>query len=404
MFIVDLFIVLVAALLGRILSKKLGQPVILGEIVAGMTIGALDSFGVHLIAQSQALSDFGDVGALLLLFSAGLVTNLEEMRSLGRPSLVAAAGGVVIPFGLGYLVAIQFGYSTFVALIAGTGLVATSVGVSAEALTELRMLRMRIGTLVMATAVADDVLGILILSVVTSLVTSGQIPFAETVVMLVLVMGFFALSLALGVRAVTRVWRHFELGRYDLLLVGVIFAVAMGAIADAVGLALIVGGFVAGLMLGKSRQSTRLVEHITLVGEGFFVPIFFVTTGMSFRLGAMMGVSGFAVVLVVMAILGKVLGCSLGAYASGFGGRSSAVLGVAMIPRAEVVLVVIKLGLDAGVLPADVASSLLLVVLVTTLVGPPLLSYTVRRMGVVPGRPRPEQSGTTARRPSRSPP
>ncbi len=383
MFAVDLFVVLLAALVGRVLSKKLRQPVIFGEILMGMVIGTLETFDIKLVAGSEILEGFGQVGVLILLFSAGLATSLEELKRLGRPSAFSALGGVILPFALGYLAAIAFGYSKLVALLVGTGLVATSVGVNAEILSELRVLRTRIGTMVMGTALADDVIGILMLSVMISFVTSGVVPVMETLVTLALTALFFAVCLWLGVKLLILLSQRLDLGRYDLLLVGIMFAVALGVIADAIGLAMIVGGFLAGLMLGQSHYSARLIEQSTLIGEGFFIPIFFVTIGMAFRPGAILDASGFAIALLTIAIVGKLVGCSAGARISGFNLPESMVVGVAMVPRAGVELVLIRIAMDAGVFSVDIVSSLLLMVIVTTMMTPLTLSYLLRRLGLV---------------------
>ncbi len=384
MFTLDLLIVLLAAFIGRIISKRLGQPAIVGEIALGMVLGALTHFDIILVEVSETLTDLGNAGALILLFSAGLATSLNELRELGKSSLISAFGGVVLPFVLGFIASISFGYSNTVALLVGTGLVATSVGVNAEILSTFRMLRTRIGTFTMATAIADDVMGIVIVSFMISYATSGHLPILDTLLVILLTVAFFALCLLVGVRVVNILSQRFRLGRYDLLLSGIIFAVALGVVADAIGLAVIIGGFVAGLMLGQSRYSARLVQESTLIGEGFFIPIFFVTTGMAFRPESILSASSFAVVIVLVAIVGKIAGCGLGARVTGFTSRESTVVGISMVPRAGVELVLIKLGLDAGIFGAEVVSSLLLVVIVTTMITPPVLSYFLRKFDLIP--------------------
>jgi len=386
MFAIDLLVVLFAALVGRLISKRLRQPVVFGEILLGMVIGTLAANGIHLVEGSEVMEGFGQVGILLLLFSAGLATSLEELKRLGGPSITAAFGGVILPFALGYIASLAFGYSNLVALLVGTGLVATSVGVNAEILSEMRLLRTKIGTLIMGTALADDVIGIIMLSVMVSFATSGTVPVRETLTTLVLTIVFFALCLVVGIKALTLISRKLDLGRYDLLLVGVIVAVALGTIADTIGLAMIIGGFLAGLMLGQSRYSARLIQQTTLVGEGFFVPIFFVTTGMAFDPGAILGAGGFAIAILASAILGKVIGCFFATKVSGFGTAESTVVGIAMIPRAGVELVLIRIGLDAGIFGPEIVSSLLVMVIATTMITPPLLSYALKKFGLVERR------------------
>lgn len=369
------------------LSKRIHQPVVLGEILMGMVLGGLAASGISLVADLETMEGFGNVGIVILLFSAGLATSLEELKALGKPSFVTAICGVVLPFGLGYLASIAFGYGHLVALLVGTGLVATSVGVNAEILSELRVLRTRLGTLIMGTALADDVVGILMLSVVVSFATSGQVPVTQTLATLGLTILFFAVCLFLGAKVLLVVSERMELGRYDLLLVGLIVAVALGAVAEAIGLAMIVGGFIAGLMLGQSRYSARLIQQSTLIGEGFFVPIFFVTTGMEFEPGAILVAGGFTAAVLVAAIGGKLVGCFAGAKLTGFTRSESSAVGIAMVPRAGVELVLIRIGSDAGVFGPEVVSALLVMVIVTTVITPPSLAYALRKLGIARQRP-----------------
>jgi Kef-type K+ transport system membrane component KefB len=387
LFAVDLLVILLAALLGRMLSKRIHQPVVLGEILMGMVLGGLAASGISLVADLETMEGFGNVGIVILLFSAGLATSLEELKALGKPSFVTAICGVVLPFGLGYLASIAFGYGHLVALLVGTGLVATSVGVNAEILSELRVLRTRLGTLIMGTALADDVVGILMLSVVVSFATSGQVPVTQTLATLGLTILFFAVCLFLGAKVLLVVSERMELGRYDLLLVGLIVAVALGAVAEAIGLAMIVGGFIAGLMLGQSRYSARLIQQSTLIGEGFFVPIFFVTTGMEFEPEAILVAGGFTAAVLVAAIGGKLVGCFAGAKLTGFTRSESTAVGIAMVPRAGVELVLIRIGSDAGVFGPEVVSALLVMVIVTTVITPPSLAYALRKLGIARQRP-----------------
>jgi Kef-type K+ transport system membrane component KefB len=352
-----------------------------------MVLGGLAASGISLVSDLETMEGFGHVGIVILLFSAGLATSLEELKALGKPSFVTAICGVALPFGLGYLASIAFGYGHLVALLVGTGLVATSVGVNAEILSELRVLRTRLGTLIMGTALADDVVGILMLSVVVSFATSGEVPVTQTLATLGLTVLFFALCLFLGAKALLMVSERMELGRYDLLLVGLIVAVALGAVAEAIGLAMIVGGFIAGLMLGQSRYSARLIQQSTLIGEGFFVPIFFVTTGMEFEPEAILMAGGFTAAVLIAAIGGKLLGCSAGAKLMGFTRSESTAVGIAMVPRAGVELVLIRIGSDAGVFGPEVASTMLVMVIVTTMITPPSLAYALRRLGIVWQRP-----------------
>lgn len=374
-FVPALLVILIAAGLGRLLSKGLRQPVVFGELFLGIILGNL----IILAEPAQApVSDIASIGILLLLFSTGLGLNFEEFKRLEIASSSVAALGVVLPFILGYLVTIYFGFSYIVALFVGVALVATSIGVGASILTEFRMLRTRIGTLIMGAAVIDDVIGVVMMSVLIGFVATGSMPLQEMFLIVFLTILFFAVSFTVGIKFFRKLSEKLTLGREDLLMLGLITVLIFGLITQEIGLAAIIGAFVAGLVVGQSHYARRLREHVSLIGGSFFIPIFFVTIGMSFDVSAFTSVGWFAVVLVTVAIIGKVVGCGLGAKASKFSSRESFAVGIAMIPRAGVELILLKLGLDYGIIGADIASAILVMVLITTLVTPPALGKALK--------------------------
>jgi len=369
-FIPALVVILVTAALGRLLSTGLRQPVIFGELLLGMILGNL----IILAGPAQApVADIASIGILLLLFSTGLGLNFEEFKKLEVASTTVAISGVILPFVLGYLATIYFGFSHTVALFVGVALVATSIGVGASILSELRMLRTRIGTLIMGAAVIDDVIGVVMMSVLIGVVATGAVPLGETFLLVSLAILFFVSSLTVGIKLFKKLSEKLTLGRENLLMLGLIIVLVFGLITQGIGLAAIIGAFVAGLVVGQSHYARRLREHVSLIGGSFFIPIFFVTIGMSFDVSAFTTVGLFAAVLVGVAIIGKVVGCGVGAKASKFSGRESFAVGVAMMPRAGVELILLKLGLDHNIIGADIASAILVMVLITTLITPPSL-------------------------------
>ncbi len=369
-FVPALLVILIAAGLGRLLSKELRQPAIFGELLLGVILGNL----IILATPAQEpIARIAEIGILLLLFSTGLGLNFEEFKKLEVASSVVAVSGVVLPFVLGYLAAIYFEFSHLVAVFVGISLVATSVGVKASILTELRMLRTRLGTLIMGAAVIDDVIGVMMISVFITVAATGAIPLAEISLLIIPAVLFFLVSLTIGIKFFKKLSEKITVERESLLLLGLVIVLAFGLITTEIGMAAIIGAFIAGLVVGQTHFARGLREHVSLIGGGFFIPIFFVTMGMSFDVGAFTSVGWFAVVLVTVAIIGKVVGCGLGAKASKFSGGESFAVGIAMIPRAGVELILIKLGLDYGIIGADIASAILVMVLITTLITPPAL-------------------------------
>ncbi|MBA7597363.1 Na(+)/H(+)-K(+) antiporter GerN [subsurface metagenome] len=230
----------------------------------------------------------------------------------------------------------------------------------------------------MGAAVIDDVIGVVMMSVLIGFVATGSMPLQEMFLIVFLTILFFAVSFTVGIKFFRKLSEKLTLGREDLLMLGLIIVLIFGLITQGIGLAAIIGAFVAGLVVGQSHYARRLREHVSLIGGSFFIPIFFVTIGMSFDVSAFTSVGWFAVVLVTVAIIGKVVGCGLGAKASKFSSRESFAVGIAMIPRAGVELILLKLGLDYGIIGADIASAILVMVLITTLVTPPALGKALK--------------------------
>jgi Kef-type K+ transport system membrane component KefB len=377
-FIPALLVILLAAGAGRLLSRGIKQPVILGELILGMVLG---SFIILAPAAQGPIFDIAEIGILLLLFSIGLTIDFEEFKKLEVTSSVVAAAGVILPFVFGYVAAIIFGFSHIVALLVGTSLVATSVGISASVLMESRMLRTKIGTLIMGAAVADDVIGVIMMSAFISLAVTGAIQFLDLSLLIVLAVLFFILSLTVGIKVFRKISEKITVARESLLLIGIVVVLAFGIITQEIGISAIIGAFVAGLVVGQTHYARDLRGHVSLIGGGFFIPIFFVTVGMNFNLNAFTGVGLFAAVLVILAIIGKIVGCSLGAKACRFSNRESLAVGIAMVPRAEVALIIAQIGLRQNIIGPDVVSAILVMVVITALITPPSLWKVLRGIG-----------------------
>ncbi len=368
MFIKDILIVLVAAGIGRVIFRKLNQPVILGEILMGMLIGNLG-----IVDLTGILTDLADIGVLILLFSAGFSISMVRLKKFGKSSSLVAILGVVAPFSLGFFTASYFGFARLPSLFIGGVLVATSVSLQTAILRSLRMLRSNIGTLIIESAAIDDVLGIIILAVLGGLATAAGGVFLNLSWIILGAVALFALSLTVGVKLARRLSATVHLREDDLLLLTLIIIFSFGLFAKGVGLEMIVGSFLAGLILSESLFAKDIIEEIVSFGEAFFVPIFFVVMGLRFDVHAFADIGIFALVILGVAIVSKIIGCGLGAKLSNFGWKASLTTGVAMIPRAEVALIIARTGYESGVIGSEIVSLVLILVIVTTLVTPPLL-------------------------------
>lgn len=374
---VDIGVVLVAAKVAAEAAERARVPAVVGEILAGILIGPSVLGIVH---GGEALRVLGELGVVLLLVEVGLQLDLADLRAVGRSSVAVALVGVALPFVLGAVAARVLGHGGHVAVFVGASLTATSVGITARVFGDLRALGTAEARTVLGAAVADDVLGLVVLTVVVRLV-SGQTVTAATVLGVAgLALAFLALGGFAGVRVAPPLFAFVQrVSRAPGTLFGLALAFTLGfaELAGVARLAPIVGAFVAGLALARSAQADRIRRDLTPLAH-VFVPVFFLQIGIDADVGAFgrPAVVGLAAALLVAAIAGKVA-AALGA--AGAPGDKLAI-GLAMMPRGEVGLIFATIGLREGVLGADLYAALLLVVLATTLVTPPLLGARLRRV------------------------
>lgn len=368
-------IIVATKLLGEI-AQRLGQPAVLGELLSGVLLGASVLRIVN--ADDPVIHALAQLGVLILLFEIGLQTDLRALSRVGKTALTVAIVGVVLPFGLGYAGGRLLGLSTIAALVAGAALTATSIGISARVLSDLGRLRTPEGQVVLGAAVLDDVIGLIILSVIATAVTGAAITAGGVLRITGIAIGFIVLALGVGHFAVPPLFRLVERIRIAGALgaMALAFALLLAWLAAGAGSAMIIGAFAAGLVLHATPQRPAIEGATTSLGH-FFVPIFFASVGAAVDLHALATSHAVAVgaVMIAVGVAGKV--------AAGFspwwfrGNRL--MVGVAMVPRGEVGLIFAQMGLLTGAITQDVFGALMLMVLVTTLVTPPLLSRIVGR-------------------------
>lgn len=374
--LLDLLVILFAAKLGSELAERVGAPAVVGEILAGILVGPS---ALGLIGADAVLPVFAEVGVILLLLEVGLEMNLGELAKVGRSSMQVAVTGVVLPFAAGFVAMEVLGEGGNTSLFMGAALTATSVGITARVFGDLRALATPEARTVLGAAVADDVLGLVILTVVVRIVTEGSVSALSVLgivgvaVAFLVVGGVVASVLAPAVFA--RVHKHAR-SSSSLLVLAVVFTLGMAELANQSKLAPIVGAFVAGLALTRSTHAERVRREIAPISH-VFVPVFFVMIGVDSDISqfAKPKVLGIAGVLFVLGVVGKVLA----GYAA-TGAVDKRLIGLGMIPRGEVGLIFAGIGLKEGVLGEDLYASLLLVVLATTLITPPLLSMRAKSM------------------------
>ncbi len=408
-FVLQLAVIVVSArLLGFIFSKYLKQPAVLGELCAGMIIGpyALGSIDLPLIGQlfhiqnalmpvTTELYGLATVASIILLFLAGLETDLAVFIKYSVAGTLVGIGGVIGAFFLGDYLAVFFGVATGfmdpIALFLGAISTATSVGITARILSEKRKLDSPEGVTILAGAVIDDVLGIIILAIVIGIAKVGgsgnNVDWGSIGIIAAKAFGFWIVCTALGLilaRKITNIMKWFK-STETIASLSLGLALLLAGLSELAGLAMIIGAYITGLSLSRTDVVNELHHRLSGI-YSFLVPIFFCVMGMLVDFSAMRGALVFGIVYTVFAVFGKVAGCALPALLMKFNLRGALRIGFGMLPRGEVALIIAGIGLSTGIIGADIFGVSILMTLVTTLIAPPFI------VSLFEGKPGIEQS------------
>jgi Kef-type K+ transport system membrane component KefB len=362
--------------------ERLGQPGIVGEILAGVLIGP---YVLGWMAPNEALRILSDLGVMFLLFRVGLEVKASELMKVGGTALIVAVSGVIVPFLMGWGICTLWGEPRLESIFTGAAMVATSVGITAQVLASRGLLQTRAARIILAAAVIDDVLGLIVLALVSSM-AKGAVSYLDITVTAALAMGFTIFVAKFGVRAMRRMAPLVESrislveGQFALAMT-LLFALSLLAVYA--GVAAIVGAFLAGMAL--SETVNRRVTDLTNGVSELLVPFFLVGIGLHFDLSAFSKPStmALAVIILAAAVISKFIGCSLGA--AGVGRADAVRVGVGMIPRGEVGMVVAQIGLNMGVMAQSIYGVVVFMSVATTLVAPPLLKLAFRGLATAPG-------------------
>lgn len=379
---------LVIALVSSILFRRFGQPKVIGEIVVGILIGPSVLGIISLEATLDPtrpgidpVSLLAILGSIILLFMIGLECNFREIYTLR--SLAIGTGGVLLPWGAGYLFADLSGYAFGEALFIGTALTATSVAITSVVLRDLGLLAEPVGTAILGAAVIDDILSLVILSISSGLV-AGSVDVPSVVAVIAGAVAFIVIGFYVGLRGVNRLFRRLaaEGQRHGLhqgtFVLALAIALVYSAVAELIGTSAIVGAFLAGTILATSPFKEEL-QRGTLYFEAVFAPIFFVSLGVMVDLEGLGGLLVFSLLLTLLAVATKVIGCGLPAWLVGFRRDEAAAIGVGMTPRLEVALIIAFIALDAEIIGRDLYSAVVLMGVLTAVLAPPLLKRMLER-------------------------
>ena len=420
--LLSLVVIYFASKVGGEISNRFGLPPVLGELVGGVLVGVS---ALHLLvfpeggadgtssvimnflqttagllpeevaptfaAQSQVISVLAELGVVILLFEIGLESNLKELMAVGIQATVVACVGVAVPFGAGTAgLMIWFGVPAIPAIFAGAALTATSIGITSKVLSELGTLSSREGQIILGAAVIDDVLGIIVLAVVASLAKTGEVDVGNVIYLIISATGFLLGAILLGnvfnktfVTIVDRIKT-----RGELVIPAFIFAFVMSYLAAAIHLEAILGAFAAGLVLDETDKRKELQKQVVPIAD-MLVPIFFVTVGAKTDLGVLNPAVPsnregliIAIFLIAVAIAGKVV---TGVAVFGQPGINRLAIGVGMIPRGEVGLVFAGVGSASGILSKPLEAAIIMMVILTTFLAPPLLRFVFPPTATAPG-------------------
>jgi len=370
--LLEIFFLLAAAQLSGRLFRRFGQPAVIGQLLAGIVVGPSLLGLVH---EGEILAFLAELGAIFLLFMVGLEVRLRDIISVGKEAVAVAIIGVSLPFVAGYAYGLFIGFEQLPALFLGTALVATSVGITAAVLQEIGVLSRPYSRIILGAAVIDDVLGLIVLAVVSGIAQTGSVEPGSIVQLSLLSLAFVG-----GAMLLVPVVRRVPLGKLPFggpFSVALTLAMGLSGLATAIGLAPIVGAFFAGMLLAEVQEEYQLAGP-THALELFLTPIFFAMIGVRLELGSLIEPTTLAVggVASAIAIVCKLVG-GMGALTQG--ARQAVLVGVGMVPRGEVGLIVAAIGLAAGAVDQREYAVVLLVVLVTTLVVPfalrPLINW-----------------------------
>jgi Kef-type K+ transport system membrane component KefB len=388
--IIGVGILLFAAKLMAELFLRLKLPIVLGELIAGMIVGPFALGGLQIIDGKQLLQIndeikiLGEMGAIVILFMAGLEMTPKEFLKGGKAALVVGTLGVVIPFFVGLAVFQLFGFDALQSMLIATALTATSIAISIQVLSEFGKLKTPEARLIIGAAIIDDILAIAVLSVVTSIAgTDGgvdNIDITEVTITILQVLGFFGIMLIVSVvvipKVITpRIWK--AKGSVEGIATAAFFGAA--ALAGSIGLSPIVGAFAVGMALSTSKVFDKIENYVGKIGL-IFAPLFFAIIGAQVDLRAVdLNILLLSAVIVVVAVTTKLFGCGLPAMYFLKSKQKGLRVGIGMISRGEVGLIVAGVGITAGILTSEVYSTIIIMVVVTTIITPIWLKIEYRK-------------------------
>ncbi|RMC98354.1 cation:proton antiporter [Clostridium autoethanogenum] len=376
--LLDIVLILICTRIGGIISRKLKMPEVLGALIAGVILGPVI---LNVVQYDDNIKLLSNLGVIMLMFLAGLETNIEEFKKAGLSSFIIAMCGIILPLILGTLSAYMFFNNFLENVFVGVILTATSVSISVETLKELGKLNTRAGINILGAAVIDDVLGLMLISIVLAVAqssgsgasASGMMSLVFVFVKIILFCGFSILGIVCLPKYINKFTRDVKPGK-EMLTFSLAFALLIACIAEYLGIAAITGAYICGLVLSSIEHKKYLERNIKAISSGFLSLIFFASVGIEANLkGLNLEVLIITLVMFVIAVVGKIIGCGGAARVLKMSKSESLQIGVGMISRGEVAIITANIGLQKNIISEEIFLPTLMVVILTTIITPVLL-------------------------------
>jgi Kef-type K+ transport system membrane component KefB len=386
-FLMDLALILLSTKLFGIASKKFNMPQVVGALMAGLILGPAV---LNVLNETEFIIELSEVGVIVLMFAAGIESDISELKKTGKASMVIAMLGVIVPLFGGLAIAYLFNKTGLIEsdvtssillqnIFIGVILTATSVSITVETLKELGRLNSRVGNAILGAAIIDDILGIIILTIITSMADES----VNVVTVLLKILAFFAFSAIVGIifyNVFKRITERYKKDMRRFVIIAFVFCLIMAYISEEFfGVADITGAYIAGLILSNSKSSNYIAKRFDTVSYVLLSPIFFASIGLKVILPKMtMAIVMFALFLVIVAIISKIVGCGIGAKLCSFTNKDSVRIGCGMVSRGEVALIVASKGASVGLMSSALFGPVIIVVVATTIISPILLKLAYR--------------------------
>jgi monovalent cation:proton antiporter-2 (CPA2) family protein len=378
-FVGILCLILVATMIGSHLSRRIGIPAVIGQLIVGVLLG---KGCFDLIEATNLVHTFSEIGVILLMFLAGLESDLGLLKKYLKPGILVAILGIIFPVILGMLSGEAFHVNFKESLFFGIILAATSVSISVEVLKELGVVNTKEGSTILGASVADDILTVLVLSLSISFFTGASAEATPLPVTLLAQLAYFVFIFIL-VKWLAPYLMRLAGKLYAsaaIIIMSLVICLSMSYLADVVGLSSVIGAFFAGLAVNQTKVKENVQANVEAIGYAVFIPVFFVSVGLDVEFTNFLPQIGFIVILTLVAIISKLAGGFAGAKFAGFGNHSALMVGAGMISRGEMALVILQIGKQAKLLGETYYSSLVIIILLSTLISPLILKHFTKKI------------------------